>query len=300
MSFSNSVREEIASTITDKDKKYAVLYGMLLFTKKVSSDKIVYQTESEISSDTFKKLVFEVFDGDVICDITERSQGSQLYTMLIEDTYTIERIRASYRMNSAPLLNTNIIDNNNVGLFLAGVFLSCGSITDPNKEYHLEFVCYNEEISTQLLTLIKSFGLNCNMIQRKNSFVVYIKGSENIEDLLTFMGAGMCSLELMNVKILKDVRNKANRIANCDSANIERIVKASGKQIEDISFIDSKIGLYNLPYDLREIAFARAENPELSLKELGEILEKPLGRSGVNHRLNRIKEIAEGLRKQDV
>ena len=125
-----------------------------------------------------------------------------------------------------------------------------------------------------------------------------MKDSEAIEDLITFMGATMSSIELMNVKILKDVRNKANRIANCDAANIDRTLKASDKQIADIEYIIEKIGMENMPPDLAEIAEVRLEFPEMSLKELGEELEKPLGRSGVNHRLKRISALADELRKE--
>ena len=127
---------------------------------------------------------------------------------------------------------------------------------------------------------------------------MYIKESENIEDVLTFMGASMSSLEIMNVKILKDVRNKANRIANCDSANIEKTIAASYKQIDDIEYIMNPAGFDSLSDELREIAEARMENPDMSLRELGQALTKPISRSGVNHRMRKLSLIAEELRKR--
>ena len=134
-------------------------------------------------------------------------------------------------------------------------------------------------------------------VERKGLYVLYFKGSEDIEDMLTLMGATKSSIELMNVKILKDVRNKANRIANCDAANIERTLKASEKQIEDIEYIMNTEGLESLTPELRNMAELRLENPDVSLKELGEMLDKPVGRSGANHRLKKLMEIAEQIRE---
>ncbi len=131
---------------------------------------------------------------------------------------------------------------------------------------------------------------------RRGQTIVYIKGSEGIEDTLTFIGAQQCTLELMNVKIYKDVRNKANRIANCDSANIDKVVSAAMKQIEDISLIANNRGLDDLPDELKEIARLRIENPTMSLQEIGESLSEPLSRSGVNHRFKRIAAIAQEIR----
>ena len=149
-----------------------------------------------------------------------------------------------------------------------------------------------------LKELLIEVGFNVKSTERKGNHVIYMKGSEEIEDIITFMGATMSSIELMNVKILKDVRNKANRIANCDAANIDRTLKASDKQIADIEYIMEKVGLENLPPDLVNIAEVRMEFPEMSLRELGEALDKPIGRSGANHRLKRISEFADKLREE--
>lgn len=133
--------------------------------------------------------------------------------------------------------------------------------------------------------LLERLGIMSKYVERKGLYVLYFKGSEDIEDMLTLMGATKSSIELMNVKILKDVRNKANRIANCDAANIERTLKASEKQIEDIEYIMNTEGFESLTPELRNMAELRLENPDVSLKELGEMLDKPVGRSGANHRL---------------
>lgn len=303
MSFSHSVKKELCSVITDKDRKYCCLYGMLLFCRNFSPDQIVFQTENGQVSEFFCKLADDVLVGKNIVFVTknEKKSGGALYSLSIPSEHFREEIIYRYRISSRTLIHRiqeDIIGNNSVYAFIAGAFLSCGSVTEPIKEYHLEFAVPYYELAQDLTKLLVSVGINAKYTERKNMYVIYLKGSEAIEDLLTLMGATMSSIDLMNVKIYKDVRNKANRIANCDSANIERTLRASDKQIADIEYISDTIGLENLPEDLINIAELRMEFPEMSLRELGEALDKPLGRSGANHRLKRISEIAEKLRAE--
>ncbi len=303
MSFSHSVKKELCSVITDKDRKYCCLYGMLLFCRSFSPDRIVFQTENGQVSEFFCKLADDVLVGKNIVSVTknEKKSGGALYSLSIPSEHFREEIIYRYRISSRTLIHRiqeDIIGKNSVYAFIAGAFLSCGSVTEPIKEYHLEFAVPYYELAQDLTKLLVSVGINAKYTERKNMYVIYLKGSEAIEDLLTLMGATMSSIDLMNVKIYKDVRNKANRIANCDSANIERTLRASDKQIADIEYISDTIGLENLPEDLINIAELRMEFPEMSLRELGEALDKPLGRSGANHRLKRISEIAEKLRAE--
>ena len=303
MSFSHSVKKELCSVITDKDRKYSCFYGMLLFCKNFAHDSITFQTENQQVCELFCRLADDVIGGSKIVEVTstEKKNNVSLYSLNIPSEHFREEIIYRYRISSRTLIHRiqqDIIDNNSVFAFIAGAFLACGSITEPIKEYHLEFVVPYYDLTQDLLKLLMSVGINAKYTERKNMYVIYLKGSEGIEDLLTLMGATMSSIDLMNVKIYKDVRNKANRIANCDSANIERTLKASDKQIADIEYIANTIGLENLPADLINIAEPRMEYPEMSLRELGENLDKPLGRSGANHRLKRISEIAEALREE--
>lgn len=303
MSFSHSVKKELCSIITDKDRKYCCLYGMLLFCKNFTPDSITFQTENQLVCELFCRLADDVIGGRNIVEVTETKKKNDvtLYSLSIASEHFREEIIYRYRISSRTLIHRiqrENIDNNSVFAFIAGAFLSCGSITEPIKEYHLEFVVPYYDLTQDLLSLLTEVGINAKYTERKNMYVIYLKGSEAIEDLLTLMGATMSSIDLMNVKIYKDVRNKANRIANCDSANIERTLKASDKQIADIEYIADTIGLENLPADLINIAELRMEYPEMSLRELGENLDKPLGRSGANHRLKRISEIAEALREE--
>ncbi|MBQ5319419.1 MAG: DNA-binding protein WhiA [Oscillospiraceae bacterium] len=303
MSFSHSVKKELCSIITDKDRKYCCLYGMLLFCKNFTPDSITFQTENQLVCELFCRLADDVIGGRNIVEVTETKKKNDvtLYSLSISSEHFREEIIYRYRISSRTLIHRiqrENIDNNSIFAFIAGAFLSCGSITEPIKEYHLEFVVPYYDLTQDLLNLLTEVGINAKYTERKNMYVIYLKGSEAIEDLLTLMGATMSSIDLMNVKIYKDVRNKANRIANCDSANIERTLKASDKQIADIEYIADTIGLENLPADLINIAELRLEFPEMSLRELGENLDKPLGRSGANHRLKRISEIAEALREE--
>lgn len=304
MSFSHNVKEELCSLITDRNKEYACLYGMLLFGKGFDGENIVFQTEHKPAADMFRRLA-DKFSGKTGCaDVSEspRKNGAVLYTLTVADSKARENIVFRFKGSTDNSGNNrhicmDIIDNSNIFAFLDGAFLSCGSVTEPLKDYHLEFAVPFEELCSELRSMICGMGINAKYIVRKGIHVIYMKGSEDIEDMLTIMGATKSSIELMNVKILKDVRNKANRIANCDSANIERTLAAAQRQIDDIEFIIKQKGIDFLPPDLRSIALVRLENPDVSLKELGEMLDKPVGRSGANHRLKRITAIAEELRK---
>ncbi|MCM8710156.1 DNA-binding protein WhiA [Clostridium sp. SYSU_GA19001] len=182
--------------------------------------------------------------------------------------------------------------------YIRGAFLGGGSVSNPEKTYHLEFVTHNSEYAEQLSSLINTFGLVSKVIQRKGSFIVYIKEGEQIIDLLNIIGAHTSLLELENVRIMKEMRNNVNRLVNCETANLSKTVNAAVRQVESIKLIQKEIGLQRLPKNLREIAEVRLAYPDESLKELGELLNPPVGKSGVNHRLRKIEKIAEELRKE--
>ncbi|WP_024622232.1 DNA-binding protein WhiA [Metaclostridioides mangenotii] len=183
--------------------------------------------------------------------------------------------------------------------FLRGAFLGGGSISDPDKSYHMEFVTNSEEFAISLKDLINSIGLNSKIVPRKSNHIVYLKESEQISDLLSVIGAHNALLSLQNTKILKEMRNNVNRIVNCETANLSKTVNAAVRQVEDINLIQRTIGISNLPMNLQEIAQIRVEYEDMTLKELGEMLDPPIGKSGVNHRLRKIGEIAERLREEN-
>ncbi len=177
--------------------------------------------------------------------------------------------------------------------FLRGLFLRSGSISDPEKIYHLEIVCETESLANKVKDLIRKFELRAKTVERKGHFVVYLKEGDQIADFLALIQANVSMLNMENVLVVKDVRNTLNRQVNCETANIGKTVNAAHAQILDIEFIEEHLGLDSLPVQLREIAELRLANPEASLIELGEMLIPPVGKSGVNHRLRKLHEIAE-------
>lgn len=298
ISFSNQVKQELCTTITDRDKAYACLYGMLLFARQLRQDEILMQSESEAFYELMPRLFRQVF-GDRVQPRMETGQHGTLYSVSLTDPEQVRIVLERYHITlpERPLEMTNVVTNS-LGAFTAGAFLSCGSMTDPNKEYHLEFVLPCPQLEEPFSQILLAIGVNAKMVLRKGMPVVYLKHSEQIEDLLTFMGAQQGTIDFINIEILKNVRNKANRISNCDMANINKVMLAAERQIKDILLIDERMGLDALSSDLQQMALLRMDNPELSLKELGELLDPPIGRSGVNHRLKRLQVLADSLRTQ--
>ena len=180
--------------------------------------------------------------------------------------------------------------------FIRGAFLSCGSISDPPKGYHLEFVCNNRPQAEQLQEIIGQFDIEAKIVCRKKYFVVYVKEGAGIVELLNIMEAHVALMNLENLRILKEMRNSINRRVNCEAANIQKTVQASTRQVEDIIYLRDYYGFSRLPDNLREMAEVRLAYPEAALKELGEYLSPPVGKSGVNHRLRKLSELAEKLR----
>ena len=180
--------------------------------------------------------------------------------------------------------------------YIRGAFLGGGSVNNPEKTYHLEFVTNTEEHSEGLCELINSFGLNAKIVLRKDNYIVYLKEGEQIVDLLNIIQAHNALLKLEDIRILKEMRNNINRIVNCETANLSKTINASIRQITNIEYIDRVMGIHKLPENLIDIAHIRLENRDASLKELGEKLCPPVGKSGVNHRLRKLDEIADGLR----
>ena len=180
--------------------------------------------------------------------------------------------------------------------YLRGVFLGSGSLSDPQNSYHLEIVTNSEEYSESLVKFMESMGLEPKISSRKQNLVVYFKESEQIILFLGLIGAHNALLKLEDIRIQKEMRNNINRMMNCEIANINKTVTAAARQVENIELIAQKIRFAKLPYQLRAVAEARLANPEVSLKELGELMEPPLGKSGINHRMRKIEEIAEDLR----
>lgn len=182
--------------------------------------------------------------------------------------------------------------------FIRGAFLAAGSMSDPKKAYHFEIVCAAESMAEQIRELMSSFSMDAKIVQRKKSYVVYLKEGSQIVDILNIMEAHVSLMELENVRILKEMRNTVNRKVNCETANLNKTVSAAVKQLEDITYLRDTIGLEKLSEGLEEVALARLSHPDASLKELGALLSPPVGKSGVNHRLRKLGDLAEKVRKE--
>ncbi|MCM1055195.1 MAG: DNA-binding protein WhiA [Bacteroides sp.] len=283
MSFTTDVKNELCGfELSHKDEK-TVLYGFLYCLK----EQMEYFTESEAVKDYIKRLAG---DRDICAEPIQR-RG--------RDGFLLRLDGMGFDVNNSEISSDRVDGRDeNTGLFLRGAFLACGIAANPDKEYHLEFSVGSREKSDRLCRLINESGMNVKKSCRKGKYMLYTKDSEGISDILTFIGAMISSMEIMNAKIYKGVRNNVNRAVNCESANIEKTVAASRKQVEDIEYIANSKGLGILTEELRQIAEIRRENIELSLSEIGKLSEPEISRSGVYRRLKRIGEIAESLRHE--
>jgi conserved hypothetical protein len=242
-----------------------------------------------------------------------------MYILIIRNTETIDLILQATKLSFDPLLinhlaglfETDTTISVELGIpdsvitqnacckraYIRGAFLASGSMSNPKKSYHLEIVVSDDEKAEQIRSIIQTFDIDAKKILRKKYYVVYIKEGSQIVDLLNVMEAHRALMDLENVRILKEMRNSINRQVNCEAANINKTVNAAAKQIEDIIYIQEHVGLGDLADGLEDIARVRIEYPEASLKELGEMLVPPIGKSGVNHRLRKLSLIADQLRE---
>ena len=294
MSFSQEVKNELLEIEYEKSCcEKALLYGLCIFSKSFSVLGISIQTENERIARLFRKLIKKYCN--VNCFIKSSPKGRS-FSVNIDEKSQCDKILGVFGHNevgSLKINHSNFDCTDCVNAFLAGAFLACGTVSDPKKDYHLEFTVPFSNLSKSLVTFLEEMELTPKLSNRKGYNIVYFKGSQAIEDCLYLMGASSAMFEMMNIEIVKDFRNKANRTANCEAANIERTVKASFAHIEAIEKIEKIKGLDYLKKDLKEMAVLRKDNPELSLSELSKL--SGLSRSGVNHRLKKILEIAQNL-----
>ena len=299
MSFSSDVKTELCAVRPENGCCLAAqMYGMLEFSRSFSPSAVTVQTEHESVANLCAKLFPQV------CrvpspPIKRSSRANGGYTVTVADAGPRRRIVERFGHSGKEValrINRANFDCEACGAaFLRGVFLVCGAVSNPQNDYHLEFSVPYLKLSQDLSALCWELGIRVKSVVRKGNYVLYLKGSEQIEDCLAMMGASNAALEMMNVQMIKDIRNKVNRIANCENANIDKTVAAAGAHMDAIRKIEQTIGLDKLPTDLQEVALLRVNNPDFSLRELGQALEPPLSRSGIYHRLARIVEFSEGL-----
>lgn len=295
MSFSSRVKDELIKTeYQDTCCKKTLLYGMCIFGKTFSADSVSLQTENKNIAGLYANLLKELFNIDSV--IKESPKGRNVTVSVVEKSDAAKLFKAfGHEGGSLKINHSYFYCEKCANAFTAGAFLSCGTISSPEKDYHLEFTVPYLNLSKSLFTLLEEMELGPKYTYRNGYNVVYFKESEAIEDCLYLMGASDAMFEMMNIKIVKDFRNRANRQANCETANINRMVNAVSVQIQAIEKIWNVKGREFLPENLKELAQLRYDNPDLSLAELAEMCEPPLSRSGVNHRLKRIVDISKAL-----
>ena len=281
MSFSSSVKEELSKmNIFHKINivEAEVLGYMLSGNTTIEDDYVYFITENEFNIERLYKLLFNLkidYEPEIKRKVfVSKIKKSDLSKLKREETIT---------------------DEEELKAIVRGAFLGSGSINDPNKKYHLEILLKSKENAMYLQNIIKMFGIKIKLLDSNNT--IYIKEGEEISKFLALIGATKSVLSFEEIRVLRDTRNNVNRLVNCETANLNKIVNASVKQIEDIKFLKKMKKFDSMPDYLVEIAELRLENPDISLKELGQKLENPIGKSGVNHRLKKIQEYADEIRK---
>lgn len=287
MSFSSEVKDELAKHLgKSRHCQLAELAALIAFECRVHSA----DSENQALKEKYQLLVHKLFESDGEFGVGEEKRILEAVKMWDE---------TAGRPHPTDTVNGMLIQQSCCKrAFVRGAFLAAGSMSDPNKSYHFEIVCRSEEQAVQLRDVINSFGMDAKIVARKKYQVVYLKEGAQIVDILNIMEAHVALMNLENVRILKEMRNSVNRKVNCETANISKTVNAAVQQLQDIEYIRETAGLSSLPDNLKEMALLRLEYPDAPLKELGTYLNPPVGKSGVNHRLRKISEIAEGLRKQ--
>ena len=303
MSFSGSVKEEL---IRQEPKKRhcrtAELAAVIRLAGEAdgAGDGIQIRAESAAAAKRYYTLLKNTFGGDFGVEIRDAGGGkkSRQYRIRIGGEKKAE-ISAAVCLADDERLRREVLGRTCCRrAFIRGAFLAAGTVNNPGKSYHFEIACREREQAEGLCSLIGGFGISAKLVSRKNRFGVYIKDGNGIADVLNVMEAYRSAAEFENVRIVKGIRNSANRQYNCDAANISKTVRASARQMEEIRLIEETAGLGSLPPSLRETAEARLEHPDASLEELGQYLSPPVGKSGMNHRMRKLEKTAEEIRER--
>lgn len=305
MSFSQQVKDEICSLCASKfhceNCARAFLYGMLLFGRGVSREGFMLNTESKPTADLFARQILE-HTGAIVTilhpDLRERTKRP-LFSVLVEDQNDIRRIYAEFFLPDNPdklWIDEKFLQRDCCQVsFLRGAYLACGAMTNPRREYHLEFSVASAELCAEMAEFLEGMELEFHQSMRGRWPILYVKESEQIEDILARMGALKSSFELMNFKIEKDLRNQVNRVTNCETANIGKTVNAAMEQIRRINLLRESSAFETLPPPLKEAAQLRLDNPDASLRELCDLAGGKISRSGLNHRLKKLCDLADEL-----
>lgn len=312
LSFSSEVKDELSRITAERDCELAELAAIVRMSGSIQitgggrTINIKVTTESASTARRFIQLLKKFVEAEVeIVVLKEKMKKHNLYEVTASASEMddfLEKIGILFKKE-----RFYIKDNIKSELirkrcckkaYLRGAFLGSGSISDPKGPYHLEFVAVSRVQAESLAKLINSFGLNARVAVRKDAFVVYLKNGDDIRDLLGLIGASESLLKFEDIRVLKEMRNSVNRLVNCETANLNKTVDAAIRQIEMINYLKETGAYEHLPFGLKQIAELRVKHPDLSLKELGQLMTPPLGKSGVNHRLKKLEEFAEKIKSK--
>ncbi len=297
MSFATDIKEELVKILPhEKHCKVAELSALVKCIGRLNYEECSLTIESENAYAVRKcfTLLNKTYNINTGVFEKECQDGPVSVTFTDREGITTDFLYALSVDNPLKLLDKDCCKR----AYLRGSFLAAGYIGDPGKGYQFEIVSDDVQFARLTDIILKNYDVNAKQVMRKKYFVTYLKDFESISDVLNILGAHKAMMGYAEARIVRDVRNDINRRNNCDMANITKAVNAAGRQIEDIEYIANTVGLGNLPHSLMEIANVRLEHPESSLTELGQILDPPVGKSGVNHRLRKLCDYAESLRKE--
>lgn len=306
VTFSRKVKEEITNRHLQRSCcRLAAAYGIACFGRYFDQRGIVLHTEHPQVAEYALRIYRQIgVEGELV---RKGTAASPVYEFAVREPSQVTRMLELFgqdpsRMLSVRINSKNICCSHCTGAFLGAAFLCAGTITDPMKEYHLEFVTGRQMLARDLEGILAEHYFHPRRTLRKGVSVVYFKSSEKIEDLLTLMGASGCSMELMSLKVYRDFRNKANRITNCETANIDKTVSATLQSQRAIQYLKDSGAWDTLPEPLRQAAELRLAWPDLSLAQLAEKAQPPISKSGLSHRLKKLEATAKALqeRNQDV
>ena len=291
MSFCSEIKNELLDIKTRQCCKSSLIYGFALFSRSFSEKRICMQTENEKSSIIYAELLRDIFGVEVDISVG----GGKRPTFKAEIKSAGDRLKILAMVDfgmSKETINSEILYRNCcASAFVRGIFLACGHLANPDKCYRVDFSVKDEAMAKELSRFLSEHYIDTHISKRGTGYVVYIKRNEIIGNLLAFMGLSQRSLELIEISIIKSVKNNMNRSRNCDSRNISRTVEASINQRKAITYLQKKDILQSLPPELYAAAMLRLNNPESSLRELCNLSDETITVSGLNHRLKRIIEI---------
>ena len=297
MSFCTDVKDELAQLRPMNCCEPSIAYGFLLCSRSFSYKRISMQTANPIMVHFFARLMKRVFGAEVV--VTEGGEKIRTYKADVPDETDRLKMLAilSSETDENPINTEMMLKDCCIAAFVRGAFLACGNISDPESEYRIDFSFRDEALASAFRDLLLEHSIKCNISKRGKGFVVYAKKNETIGDLLTFMGASKRSLEFLETAIVKSVKNQTNRASNCDSGNISRTVEASIIQRRAIEHFYNTGAIESFPPELLQAAKLRRENPNASLKELCRLSSEPITVSGLNHRLRRIIDKYNEIKK---